>query len=88
MMWSNYGSWGAGAWLLMSGMMVIFLGLIIALVVWVARSIGSAPDRTDANLSGARADEVLAERFARGEIAEQDFIRQRDLLRSPPRTRI
>jgi len=81
MMWWNHGGWGAGDWLAMSFMMVLFFGLLIALVGWLVRSAGEesahAPGlqrHTD------RADEVLAERFARGEIDEAEFNRSRTLL--------
>ena len=87
-MWWNDGGSGAGTWFLMSLMMIVFWGGLIALAVWLVHSL-----RTDRNPaqppppslpqpSTARADEVLAERFARGEIDEDEFKRRRALLHS------
>lgn len=79
MMWWGHGGWGAGDWLAMSLMMVVFWGALIALVVWLVRRLG--PDRTtDTTPPRPRAEEVLAERFARGEIDEDEFTRRRELL--------
>lgn len=88
MMWWNDGSWGAGDWLAMSFMMVVFWGLLIALVVWLVR--GNRPDRgaeRPASDTAQRADEVLAELFARGEIDEDEFTMRRQVLHSTSRRR-
>ena len=83
MMWWGHGAWGAGDWLAMSLTMVVFWGLLIALVVWLVRSYGDEQTRTSEPRTGTeRADEVLAERFARGEIDEEEFIARRDTLHS------
>ncbi len=83
MQWGN-GGWGAGEWLAMSLMMLAFWGLLVALVVWLVRSSRAAP--TPASVGPAHpvqsSDEVLAQRFARGEIGEEEFSRRRGLLRS------
>ena len=83
MMGWDHGAWGAGDWLLMSLMMVLFWGGLVALVVWLVRSVRDEPPKgTDSSPSPTqRADEVLAERFARGEIDEDEFTRRRELLR-------
>jgi putative membrane protein len=83
MMWWNHGAWGAGDWLAMIFMMVVFWGLIVALMIWVVRSarsdrVGGSQTTSDSR----RADEVLAERFARGEIDEDEFIHRRHALHS------
>lgn len=79
------GGWGVGGWLVMSLMMIVVWGLPIALVVWAVRSSfrrdqpsATAPRRPDA-------DQVLAERFANGEIDEEEFNRRRQVLRSGPK---
>ena len=82
MMWWDHGGWGAGDWLAMSLMMLVFWGALIALVVWLIRS-NRTDQRPDAPASTRRADEVLAERFARGEIDEDEFTRRRELLQTP-----
>lgn len=89
MMWWNHGGWGAGDWLAMSFMMVVFWGLLIALVVWLVR--GNRPERGPADHPAIdptqRADEVLAEQFARGEIDEDEFTNRRQVLHSTSRRR-
>ena len=74
------GDWGVGAWLAMSAMMLVFWGSVIALVVWAVRSFGSGGQQI--NDRGAGPDAVLAERYARGEIEEDEFRRRRELLHS------
>ncbi len=72
--WGN-GGWGAGDWVAMSAMMILFWGALVALVVWVVRS-----NRSQEHDPGGRADALLAERFARGEIDGEEFTRSRELL--------
>jgi len=74
------GDWGAGDWLAMSAMMLVFWASVIVLVVWAARSFHSG-DR-QAGSPGAGPDEVLAERYALGEIDDEEFHRRRELLHS------
>ena len=84
MMWWNHGAWGAGDWTLMAAMMLVFWGLLVAFVVWLVRSTRSdrgAEDRS-AGSPVPRADEVLAEGFARGEIDEDEYRRRLALLQS------
>lgn len=76
--WDN-GSWSAGDWLAMSLMMVAFWGLLIALVVWLVRSFRS-DEKSETTRAMTHADDVLAERFARGEIDEEEFTHRRELL--------
>ena len=73
--WGNSG-WGAGNWVAMSALMIVFLGVLIALAVWVVRSL--RPDRGQAPADSA--DTLLAERFARGEIDGEEFTRSRERL--------
>lgn len=74
------GSWGVGGWIAMSLMMLVFWGVPIALVVWLIRSsfhprqAAGAPPRSSA-------EQVLAERYARGEIDEEEFTRRSEVLR-------
>ena len=73
MYWYN----GTGGWgyALMAVSMVVFWGLVIAGVVLLVRWIGSdRPSAPTIEAGGPR--QVLAERFARGEIDETDY-RQR-----------
>lgn len=73
---SHMGSWGAGWWVVMVLMMVLFWGLVIVGVVWLVRSLSERqhgshrPDPT----------EVLDHRFASGEISVEEYRERRELL--------
>lgn len=76
----NDGYWGAGDWLAMTSMMVLFWVVVIVLVIWAVRSFaGRDSVKPD---PGPRLDarELLAERFARGEIDEDEFRRRGQAL--------
>jgi putative membrane protein len=83
-MW-NHG-WGWGGWILMGLGMVVFWAAVIILVVLVIRYFTS--DRSSASATRTapgpnRAEDLLGERFARGEIDDEDFRRRMALLREP-----
>jgi len=68
----------------MSFTMLLIWGLVTALVVWLVRDSRNPHGRPTGEPSQAgRADEVLAERFASGEIDEAEFTRGRTLLHAP-----
>lgn len=86
MMWWYGNGWGWGGWFLMAVMMVVFWGLLITGVVALVRYAGG-PRRAD-QPGGAgtppepgRAEDVLAERYARGEIDEDEYRRRLATLR-------
>lgn len=74
-----YGGFGWASWLVMAFMMVGFWALLIVGGLAVARSV-----RRDDHSSAGRADarQLLDERFARGEIDEDDYTKRRELLRT------
>ncbi|MGW7577468.1 SHOCT domain-containing protein [Streptomyces sp. NPDC054765] len=87
MMW--YG-WSWGGWFFMAVVMVLFWALIIAGVVALVRYLpsgrhghpgGLPPSSGEAGSVSKRAEELLAERFARGEIDEDEYRRRITLLR-------
>ncbi|MCW2540028.1 MAG: hypothetical protein JWN95_1753 [Frankiales bacterium] len=84
MMGWNNGGWGAGEWLAMSLMMVIFWGAVVALGVWLVRSTRAMPTTLKPGEMTEGAQRLLAERFARGEIDKAEFTRSRALLRTSP----
>lgn len=73
-------NWGAAEWVAMSLMMLLFWGLLIGLVVWAVRSLRAGGESIQPRDAGGRADEILAERYARGDIDEVEFQRRRGLL--------
>jgi putative membrane protein len=75
MMYWNDG-WGWGAWLMMTVGMIGFWGLVAWVIVTLARGTSAtrAPERS--------AEDILAERFARGEIDEEEYTARLDALHS------
>lgn len=69
-----HGSFGMG---LGGGFMWIFWILILALIIWAVRF---ASSRNDDETSHRSPREVLDERFARGEIEEDEYRRRRQEL--------
>ena len=80
MMWWNGGP-GWGGWVLMSLIMVIFWGLVIAGGIAAWRSLGRG-DRERRPAERPTPEQLLEERLARGEIDVDEFNRRRELLRS------
>ena len=83
MMWWHSG-WGWGGWLVGGLMMLLFWGLLIAVVVVLVRAAGSAgrPGGPSTRDSQPEADalRILDERFARGELTEDEYLHRRELL--------
>lgn len=82
-MWHD-GVWSTGAWVGMTLMMVLFWGGLIAVVVWLARGKAVGSPRVTGDIASTSADTpeaVLANRFARGEIDEDEFLHRLELLR-------
>ncbi|MGB8651452.1 MAG: SHOCT domain-containing protein [Mycobacteriales bacterium] len=74
--------WGGGQWLAMSVTMLLLWALLVGLVVWAVRSLRAGDRGVEQQQQTSRADELLAERYARGEIDEEEFLRRRELLRT------
>lgn len=69
---------GAGGWLGMAPMALLWIFLIAGLVLLAKWLFGAAADARRTGSGGAR--EILAERYARGEIDREEFEkRRRDL---------
>ncbi|MFE4870439.1 SHOCT domain-containing protein [Streptomyces sp. NPDC056682] len=90
MMWYDDGGWGWGAWFIIAMFMVLFWALVIAGIVALVRYLsGAHHDRQSARplssdeqgWGSRRAEDLLAERFARGEIEEAEYKRRLALLR-------
>ncbi len=70
--------WGGGAhWIIGPIMMVLFVAAIVAVVVLMVRWLGGA-----GGARGSRsAQDIIEERFARGEIDKDEFEQRRQTLR-------
>jgi len=77
-MWWYDDGWGWGGWLVMTLGMVAFWGLVFWAIVTVVRSSATPGDREPAG--GRTPDQILSERFARGEIDEEEYRRRLDVL--------
>ncbi len=93
MMWHDWhdGGWGLGTWLLMGFGMLLFWGLVAAVIVWVVRTTGAprrpgygggVPMDKPAVPTRPSAREILDERYARGEISDEEYRSRRDTLGS------
>lgn len=86
MWWYGDGSPSGWTYVLMTVSMILFWALIIYGVVWLVRAGG----REDRPLERRpTAEDLLAERFARGEIEESEYQQRLDTLRThrPPVSR-
>jgi putative membrane protein len=73
-----YHGWGWGGWLGMSLTMVVVWGLVLAAIVLIFK-----PDRAekgDAATAQQGPGQILAERYARGEIDEAEYLSRMDVL--------
>lgn len=89
--WNDDGGWATSgaAYLLMALGMLLFWGLIIAAVVWAVRQPQRQAQQRDRVAGGMvpahrSAQQVLAERFARGEIDETEFTTRLAALHAQP----
>jgi putative membrane protein len=83
------GGWGVGNWVLMGFGMLLFWALVAAGIVWLVRYTAAERRATGAggvNLdkhptSGApTARDILDQRYARGEISDEEYRTRRDIL--------
>ena len=86
MMWYGGDGWGWAGWILMTVGMVAFWALVITAVVLAVRYV-AGPRGTAASppsLGQTHAEDLLAERFARGEIGDEEYRQRLALLRENP----
>ena len=80
-MWNGVG-WGWGGWILMTLVMILFWAVVITAIVLAIRYLtGTGGHRKPDDSAFTRAEDVLAERFARGEIDDDEYRKRRTLLR-------
>lgn len=71
--------WDGGWWVVMAFGMVLFWGLVILAVVWLAREFG--PSRASRRTpSGPDATGILDRRLAEGEISPEEYRERRAVL--------
>jgi putative membrane protein len=81
MMWYS-GDWGWGSWVLMTVAMVVFWALLITAVVLVVRYLASLrAGAADPTWVSNSAEDLLAQRYARGEIDDDAYQQRVTLLR-------
>ncbi len=83
--WYEGGGWGAGSWIGMGLGMIVFWGLVIyaivALLRWTRKDrqpSGSGTPPTALGATGAL--QTLDERFARGDLTEEEYRHSRETL--------
>ncbi|MGZ4436470.1 MAG: SHOCT domain-containing protein [Nocardioides sp.] len=86
-MWDRYGhmhdGWAVGYWLMLLVMIVfvVMLGVTIWLLLRGSAGTGRGGPQQDEGRRSSAAEDLLAERFARGELDEEEYRRRRDTLR-------
>ncbi|MEP6698066.1 MAG: SHOCT domain-containing protein [Pseudonocardiales bacterium] len=66
--------------------MIAFWGLLITGIVMFIRSTGGVAQQSHQRLASPTPEQLLAERFARGDIDEVEYTRRLDVLRGQVRT--
>ena len=80
-MMGSYGwDMGSGGWLWMLGGLALVIGVVV-LIVWAVRNAGSRADDAGRRTEKTPLD-ILRERYARGEIAAEEFEQAKRILRS------
>ncbi len=83
--YAHNGDWGWGGWLLMSLTMLAFLALVAwgVFLVWRSTTQSHLLDKAQATPARQSADQILAERLARGEIDADEYRIRSEALRLP-----
>jgi putative membrane protein len=82
------GGWTAGDWVLMSVGMLLFWALVVAGIVWLVRYTTGDRRTNGAGVSldkpsgppARTARDILDERYARGEISDEEYRTRRETL--------
>ena len=77
----GHGHMMGGGWIFGPIMMVLFVALIVAVVVLVVRWLGGTGGGASQAAKPKAAQDILEERFARGEIDKDEFEARRQALR-------
>lgn len=80
--WMWHGGSGGGAWAITAMVLVVFFALVITAVIVAARYLSDGGHNPPHRVAPGRAPEhLLAERYARGEIDDEEFRRRMAILR-------
>ncbi|GAA2145509.1 SHOCT domain-containing protein [Nocardioides koreensis] len=88
MMGWDYGTPGWGGWLVMTVIMLVFWGGVIFALVAMFRGFGSGGSWGGPTGESRNPLQILDERFARGEIDEQEYDARREALRQAGNHRV
>lgn len=81
-MYGSYGNgWGGGSWVIMALMFLVFWGAVVSLVIYLLRRGHVRNDADRIRPAHHDAERLLADRFARGEIDEEEYLKRRAALR-------
>jgi len=85
-MWHDgYGGWGWGSWVLSAVVLTVFFALVITAIVAAVRYLGGPGHHHGTAAPGVqpgrKPEDLLAERFARGEIDDEEYRRRIVVLR-------
>ena len=72
---NHMSNWGAGWWILMVFLMVVFWGLVIVGIVWLVRFLAQGGRHREST-----AAEILYRRFALGEVSVEEYEERRRYL--------
>jgi putative membrane protein len=81
MMYGSYGNGWGGSWLVMALMFLVFWGVVVSLVIYLLRGGQVRNDAGQIRPAHHDAERILTERFARGELDEEEFTKRRAALR-------
>ncbi len=80
--WGMHDGMGWGGWLLAGLLVLVLLAAVVAVVLLVVRGTSTRPDPRSGEPAGrSGAEGLLDERYARGEIDEEEYLRRRNVLR-------
>lgn len=85
--WDGWGGWGWGGIVMIILMILFWAAVIVGIVLVVraltsdrSRSVGQSPGRMEASATTDGALRILEERYARGEIDREEFLRRKEDL--------
>ncbi|MEZ0090911.1 SHOCT domain-containing protein [Streptacidiphilus sp. EB129] len=84
--WGGWGGWGLGLFALLALLVLVCVVLLtVAVVRYLGRSAQHrAPQPESATVGRPTPEQLLAERFARGEIDDEEYRQRLETLRRPP----